>query len=85
MTLNIFGQPIEGKTDAGFTQWISDRWPFRATIFLFASGTTSGTITSAGFPVYQVSESAKAPEDVALEIDLASKSIFGQASWYQQP
>lgn len=83
MTINLLGKPVAGIAQDGSTLYVSDRWPFRATICALDSGETWGALSSGGFVVYQWPQAQIDAQSLAIQIDAISKAVFQECTWYQ--
>ena len=85
-TLNIFGQTVEGVTLDPLTTWESVRWPFGGRIVQQPDGSLYTNLSSGGTVLWTAFYPAGTElAIVATALDAASKAIFAQAAWYQQP
>jgi hypothetical protein len=83
--MQIIGVEATVTVQGPVTFYESARWPFGARVQVNPDGKVFGNISSGGYRLFEVGPVDDTKESVAAQLDAASKVIFAQAAWYQEP
>lgn len=81
--MELLGNTVSGVSEGDTTVYYSVRWPFGARVRVLSDNSVLADLSSGGHRLFEVGPVADTPENVALQVDAVSKSIFSQCAWYQ--